>query len=443
MLRRVVVPGVVSLLVACGAGAGSGDSEPEEQETGSGQDDGDTGQDEDDAEGDGDEGSGTKFDVNGMPDMGCEGDGAVEFSHIWIANAPNTVSKIDTEQAVELARYETGPVGDAMPSRTSVSLYGDAAVANRVVGGVTKIAARHEDCVDTNNDNAITTSTGPNDVLPWGQDECVLWHVPLPIDGAPISGPGPRLVAWEAATLEGECGDEPDPDARLWVGWLDDKADTVHIRRVKGESGDTDAEIEVPGWDDGWTSVYGGAVDQDGNLWGVRKKHAGLLKVDADTLDYVLYDHPQNPSGFYGIAVDEDGRVWLTSMDTGMLWRFDPDTEIFEMLEDTAHTYLHGIAFDSSGNAWIAGREPCALKHYDAHADMWIDEDVDISECGLVVGIGIDHGDKVWAVDYARHKAYRYDPQTQLTVTVEGLNAPYSYSDMTGSGLRLVAGPAG
>jgi hypothetical protein len=134
-----------------------------------------------------------KFDLGGQPDQppigGCGGGGGMgmpEFSYIWIANSvEGTVSKIDTFTGVEVGRYVTGPdtsgLGDANngPSRTSVNLYGDAAVANRN-GGVTKIAARLEDCPDTNGNGVADTSTGPLDVKAWGQDECVLWHHPTP-----------------------------------------------------------------------------------------------------------------------------------------------------------------------------------------------------------------------------------------------------------------------
>jgi hypothetical protein len=50
------------------------------------------------------------------------------FPFAWIANSgEGTVSKIDTQTGVEVARYRTGPNGAAdSPSRTAVDADGDA-----------------------------------------------------------------------------------------------------------------------------------------------------------------------------------------------------------------------------------------------------------------------------------------------------------------------------
>jgi hypothetical protein len=48
----------------------------------------------------------------------------------------------------------------------------------------------------------------------------------------------------------------------------------------------------------------------------------------------------------------------------------------------------------------------------------------------------------VWVVDKNAEQAYKVDPETYEIVTiVTGLVDPYTYSDMTGHGLGLVAGP--
>ena len=97
-----------------------------------------------------------------------EGNPGDLLSYIWIANSgQGTVSKIETKTGIEVGRYQ---VQGGNPSRTSVNLLGDVAVSSRDPGGVTKIAARLDSCIDKNNDGAITTSNGPNNVLPLGQD---------------------------------------------------------------------------------------------------------------------------------------------------------------------------------------------------------------------------------------------------------------------------------
>ena len=183
-------------IVGCGNEGGSrGDGEGEDGigsvslTGGTGDDDGTAGSADDDdgasgqnvtADGDDEGGNSPKFDLGGQPDveLGCGGGGGgggagPDFSYIWIANSnESTVSKINTESLVEEGRYITRPDSNGNPSRTSVNLNGDMAIANRS-GGVTMIYARHDDCPDPTN-----TSTGAGDVKPW-PDGCVGWHTPM------------------------------------------------------------------------------------------------------------------------------------------------------------------------------------------------------------------------------------------------------------------------
>lgn len=86
---------------------------------------------------------------------GGGGGGEVEFSYLWAANSgQGTISKIDTQTLTELGRYLTSADGKGSPSRTSVSLTGDVAVANRN-GGVTKVYASIDDCVDRDGSGVI------------------------------------------------------------------------------------------------------------------------------------------------------------------------------------------------------------------------------------------------------------------------------------------------
>jgi hypothetical protein len=97
---------------------------------------------------------------------------------LWIAdtNLPGVV-KIDLDTLTIVGRYITG---GGSPSRTTVNVLGEAFIGARVNGktktGVTKILPLGANCPDTNGDGVITTSTGPDDVLPYGKDDCVAWH---------------------------------------------------------------------------------------------------------------------------------------------------------------------------------------------------------------------------------------------------------------------------
>lgn len=359
-----------------------------------------------------------------------------KFSIIWIANsAEGTVSKIDTVTAVELARYRTGP-GAPDPSRTSVNLLGDVAIANRA-GGVTKIAARLKDCVDSDGDGAITTSQGPGDILPWGEDECVLWHHPIAFpQGLDSNQGGPRGIAWDAGSLESCHG-----DAHVWIGWRDQPSTTVMIRRLDGKTGVVDATVQVPDWMCEWGhGTYGGAADRDGAFWGLGTWMT-LVRVDPKTL---AVDRFQGPGGrvVYGIAIDATGDPWLAGWD-GSLWRFDVDTATFQDLGGFpgGPQRLRGLAIDDLGHAWVAGNDPCALARYDTTTQTIVNANIALPGCGEPVGVSIDRDGYVWVVDRAANRAYKVHPGDYSTVTVEGLVSPYTYSDMTGRGLDLVVNP--
>ena len=117
---------------------------------------------------DSESGAGIKLDLGGIPDSPnfcMEGDGDVEFSYIWVANSTQSaISKINTRTLVEEGRYYTRPDINGNPSRTSVSLNGNVAVANRN-GGLTKFYVNEEDCTDTNGNGVINTSTGAANIL--------------------------------------------------------------------------------------------------------------------------------------------------------------------------------------------------------------------------------------------------------------------------------------
>ena len=109
--------------------------------------------------------------ADGCVTGGTSATGDFEFSYIWVANAPeSTISKINTRTMQEVGRYLTRADSDGNPSRTSVNLSGDVAVANRN-GGVAKFYAQSEHCEDKNGDGSIQTSTGKDNVLAWDEEE--------------------------------------------------------------------------------------------------------------------------------------------------------------------------------------------------------------------------------------------------------------------------------
>ena len=183
-------------------------------------------------------------------DTDCGG-GDVEFSFIWIANSPEgTVSKVDTETLIEVGRYRTGPALSD-PSRTSVNLKGDVAIVNRD-GSITKIGAIDEQCKEKNGQPGIQTSKGPNDVLAYGQDECVLWNTPLM--------PASRPAAWTS----GEKIDPQNPCSasvgeKVWASAPQGGDAWVYL--LDGEIGAIIDQVLIPGANGG-LGIYGCPVAQ-------------------------------------------------------------------------------------------------------------------------------------------------------------------------------------
>jgi hypothetical protein len=401
------------------------------------------------------ESGGLKLDV-GSSDLGgnggdCPGGGGgmmgddIEFSNIWIANSPEgTVSKIDTMSGVELARYATGPATQAQPSRTSVNLYGDVAVSNRGAqgaggGGVTKIVARLDDCVDTNGNGTIETSNGAGNVLPWGSDECVVWNLPI---ASAFYERGPRPTAWEGAVNQNGCA---SPNPRLWVGWYDNGNQGV-FHRLNGATGAIEDTVNVP-WNGLNYGPYGGAVDGEGDFWAIGWQLGPLVHIDGDTLAVQNIPMPPPPTGqqwSYGMSLDQYGNPWVAS--GGVAAMYDVAAGQWQFA-DTGNLSMRGVMVDDQDRAWFAVDYAgqlggCGLGLVDVVTRQVLAPAIMLPGCFTPVGVSIDVEGYVWVVDQAANQAFKVDPDTyQVQLTVAGLVQPYTYSDMTGAGLNLVVNP--
>lgn len=370
--------------------------------------------------------------VGGFGPCGCE------LAYIWVANAEEgTVSKVNVRTLEEEGRYITRPDGNGNPSRTSVNLAGDVAVANRH-GGLTKIFAEEGDCLDTNGTPGIQTSSGAGDVLPWGVEECVAWHTEFPTTNQ-------RPVAWIGGEVTpGTCD---SMDQKVWTvssetpGFAPGTggAGGVRVSLVDGDTGMVDDEIIVPAEDFSGLQLgaYGGAVDAAGNLYFV---HMGTVtlgprlgRVSIDTLEYTTWELPAGVAS-YGITVDHLGRVWISSTLGAGAARFDPETETWETVN--GFISLGGLAEGPDDMMWIATSMGA------------VSVDIETLERGPTFiaqgggdakGVSVDIDGYVWVVN---DWAWKVDPATGLDVGhYDGLNSPYTYSDMTGYALGNVICP--
>ncbi|MCA9663703.1 MAG: hypothetical protein KC486_35570, partial [Myxococcales bacterium] len=343
------------------------------------------------------------------------------------------VSKINTVTMMEEGRYITRPDGSGNPSRTSVSFGGDVAVANRH-GGLTKIYARPEDCVESNGMPGIQTSQGGDDVLPWGVEECVAWYTEFPATNQ-------RPVAYTQGRLNpATCKYE---DTKVWTVTSATPGlpgtggpGGVIAYRVNGDSGEIEDTVDIPEFDGSQLGAYGGAVDPFGNLWFVPMGSLlfgtkYLAKVDGVDLSYELYEMPPNVNS-YGVTVDQSGRVWVSSTLGLGAARFDPATEKWGIVPEQLLS-TGGIAQAKNGPVWVATGNPAGAVAIDPNG-LGILTSVEVPGGDGVKGVGVDHYGYLWLVN---DKAYRLDPNDDWSYEVYGgLTGPYTYSDMTGFALK-------
>lgn len=351
------------------------------------------------------------YDVGTNGEEGCTegGGGNNSYSYIWVANSPQgTMSKINTETLVEEARYYVREDHGGSPSRTSVGLSGNVAVAARQ-GGMSKFYANPDECA------AGATSTGKDDVKPF-PDPCLAWHTPFNYSSH-------RGVAWAPATWdEATCSWK---DEKLWSAGV--ISGDVEVALLDGETGVVEQSVLVPEAGGG-VGVYGAAVDSAGNFWGWVPSGNRLLRVDRQSLQAQMW---QSPAGGYGITVDHKDRPWLCA---GQASRFDPVTQTWETTQ--AGGGITGCMEDGQGTLWVGMGS--GVNGIDIDAVM---QTKHLDAGSFIKGVSIQQDSAgnifVWGVSQAQ-EAYKIDPVTNTYETYVGLNSPYTYSDMTGFALANV-----
>ena len=131
--------------------------------------------------------------------------------------------------------------------------------------------------------------------------------------------------------------------------------------------------------------------------------------------------------------------------------RFDPPTESWLNTWDTGSAIdlgYNGCMTDGAGTLWVGGgsdQGQTGLFAFSTETLMNTDQ-VNTDAAGnpmKVKGVSIDVDGKVWGVSSpgadmsgAGNIAWRFDPITREVASYDGLEGAYSYSDMTGFGLK-------
>ncbi|MBK8266353.1 MAG: hypothetical protein IPK80_34125 [Nannocystis sp.] len=348
------------------------------------------------------------------------------------------------ETLAEEGRYLTRQDGQGNPSRTSVALNGDVAVANRH-GGLVKFHADVADCKESNGVPGIQTSTGKDDVLPWEMEECRAWYLDFPTTNQ-------RPVAFtQGYVVPGECDSS---DEKVWTVTSATKSlfpglggpGGVIVSLVNGSTGVVEKQVKIDTFSGDQFGAYGGAVNSKGDLYFTSMAFNGgkLAWVSVENFAYKVWTIPPE-IGPYGITVDHNDRVWVSSVSIGQVGggRFDPVTETWQTINKGFWAGA-GLAEGKDDLMWISshlGISSVNVDTFELGPVFKTDE--------TVKGVGVDLKGFLWGVTYQGEDemgnpvgtamVMKIDPKTMtLLGTYEGLKDPYTYSDFTGNALANV-----
>ena len=444
------------------------------------------------------------FDVMGYGN-GCSYGNDASYSPAQAPWCRGTVSKIDTKNLKEAARYFTvtcttksGSTGcddlhgtpitqlfPHAPSRTAVDYNFDVWVANRGFAGqasATKIANEPADCVDRNKNNTIDTSADNNGD---GKIEIDCNGDGVPDDGSTVCagaylGKKPEFLGYddECVLFTVNYSDLDDVgrsiclDAGIdtgasnaWVGTWQHPLGGQTVNRfykIDGKTGALSGPFDVVA---GHHS-YGCVVDSKRILWSV--DHYGTLTylntVNPTQVGPALTS-PWSGTSFYGVGIDGNDHIWIGGWDSGRTYRYKPVRTSFADLangtwtgltQPAAFDYTRGIAPDARGKVWVAVNAGYIWRVdqsiTDGLHDLSTSTDYWPTAGTGVIGAGVDFEGNVWGISYNNDVASRLDvdpqgdvvqPPTGQSKTVPVGKNPYTYSDFTGYGLQNFTRPQG
>lgn len=390
-----------------------------------------------------DEGTLVGLEHGTVPDQLQLTEAVTTFPIMWIANAgEDTVSRWDTDNNVEVARYHTwfGPPAShnawsgPSPSRTAVDSDGNAYVANRHFDNkpadVIKIFAfdyidRNGNGVmdtsrDMNNDGRITpdemlqmTDINGNGIIDDAEirDERIAWAVSV----GPVNGLGRSLAI--------------DNDNNIWLGLYNSKT-YYKISSVSGSilAGPIDVSPNTP---------YGALVDNNGILWGASLT-TNMLKLDTrNNTKLNVYDHSAYGIN-YGIALGYDAgdntHIYLAAPGGNTYIEFNSATGTFS-IPAAIKFASYGIATDPIGNIFASNLATGAVtKFAPGGSVIWSAAAQVTAEAR---GTVVDSKNHVWVIQRDANKMSKFNGSDggPLGVFNTGLE-PYTYSDATGLSVR-------
>jgi hypothetical protein len=249
---------------------------------------------------------------------------------LWVPEENSgTLAKVDTRARRVLARYQIVRPGDGCPPNgerpdniavdpdgnayvgTTPSFDGDS-VESRI------ISVAYGNCPDRDGDGTVETSSGPLDILPFMEDECVRWQAPYVVH--------PRRTHTSVAVERRARGEGPG-----WLVWVG--ADGFErVWALDPETGEETGDVLF--LDEG-TGMRWLDFDARGVLFASGLGNDQLVMIDTATLTYSNGDPPLLPSPTV-LFQDHLGRIWFGDHLTGY------DSALDEWISPSAHELVLG-----------------------------------------------------------------------------------------------------
>lgn len=363
--------------------------------------------------------------------------------YIYVANAgEDTVSKIDINTNIEVARYATwftvgssnyvtqphGSGAGPAPSRLLQDLSGNLFVLDRFFSPLHRPVLLK--IAPTGGNPGVTTSNGPlarpmmdvnnSNEIDAGdtRDARILWGEPVGTAGAL----GRALCM--------------DTIGVLWVGMYN----TQKYYRVDPATGQTLAPLA--GISTTGHSAYGCQVAKDGKLWSVDGSKT-LAEIDTATYQVTIHNHG-NPTDFgtnYALSLfnscgSAPSKVYLSNRPASTYIAYDPQTSTFSKSPVTIPQFSSwAIAVDLNGNI-ISGQQSGTgrvIKTTPAGTVLW---DTNTAPAGPAVtaadlhGLFVDDQNNVYAVHQLENRLVKYsgvDGHWIATIAVG--EKPYTYGN--------------
>lgn len=352
--------------------------------------------------------------------------------YLWVPNdAEGSVSKVDTRTGREVGRYRTCPPGiTGLPSRTTVDLFGNCWVGNRQCGTVVKIGLLESGQFNDRNGNGVADTSrdlnGDGDItgaelLPWGQDECVLYEaVVIPgREGTFVPGTYTGGYANDYYT-PGPRGMAVDAQGNVWAGTYG----TEKYYYLEGSSARILRTVDVSSVNH---TAYGAVIDANGILWssGVSRNHLLRLNPADNSFSVLELGHV-----VYGLGLDRNNHLFVSSSDgSGSLSRVNVLTATKDWTVHLANA--QGVTVTDDGDVWEGNYDRNVVTRWSNDGVLKATIPVGSVPCGM----SVDAAGRVWVTDRGDEFIHRIDPATDaidLSKRILNSGSHYGYSDMTG-----------